>query len=260
MAYERLIAEWLAHGRQLPSRENNLIPPSVYHGLEAVTGLRRGRSGAKESEPIRPVPEDHIKVVLPHVPPQIAAMIRLQLLTGARPGEILIMRSCDIDAGGRVWVYRPARHKTEHHGKSREVFLGPQAQSVLRPWLRSDLQASLFSPAKAEADRNAERRRNRKSPMTPSQARRCPKPNRKRPPRDRYDMASFRRAIQRACKKAGVPLWSPHRLRHNAATRLRREHGIELARIILGHSSAFTTEIYTEADRQQAIEVMAKIG
>ena len=54
--------------------------------------------------------------------------------------------------------------------------------------------------------------------------------------------------------------WTPHQLRHAAGTAIRREHGIELARIILGHSSAFTTEIYAEADRQEAREVVARIG
>jgi hypothetical protein len=39
-----------------------------------------------------------------------------------------------------------------------------------------------------------------------------------------------------------------------------RRHGIELARIILGHSTAFTTEIYAEQDRTAAVEVIAKIG
>jgi hypothetical protein len=33
-----------------------------------------------------------------------------------------------------------------------------------------------------------------------------------------------------------------------------------LARIILGHSTAFTTEVYAKTDDQQAREVVAKIG
>jgi hypothetical protein len=32
-----------------------LIPPSVYHGLQAVVGLRIGRCDAKESKPVKPV-------------------------------------------------------------------------------------------------------------------------------------------------------------------------------------------------------------
>ena len=47
---------------------------------------------------------------------------------------------------------------------------------------------------------------------------------------------------------------------HNAATFLRREYGVELARMILGHTTAFTTEIDAEADRQRAIDVMRQIG
>jgi integrase len=127
--------------------EQELVPPSVLHGLQAVAGLKRGRSEARETEPVRPVPQAFIDAVLPHVSPQVAAMIELQLLTGCRPGEACIIRSCDIDTTGRVWIYRPHDHKTEHHGHKREIFIGPKAQEVIRPWLRPDLSAYLFQPA-----------------------------------------------------------------------------------------------------------------
>lgn len=39
-----------------------LVPPSTHHGLQAVTGLRRGRSAARESEPVKPVPEVSVNV------------------------------------------------------------------------------------------------------------------------------------------------------------------------------------------------------
>jgi len=54
--------------------------------------------------------------------------------------------------------------------------------------------------------------------------------------------------------------WHPHQLRHNAATELRKEFGIEAARIILGHRSAAITEVYAEKDEQQAVEAMMKVG
>jgi len=50
------------------------------------------------------------------------------------------------------------------------------------------------------------------------------------------------------------------RLRHNAATELRKEFGIEAARIILGHRSTAITEVYAEKDEQEAIEAIAKVG
>jgi integrase len=213
---------------------------------------------------------------MPFMQSAVAAMVQLQLLTGARPGEICIIRACDLDTSGRVWLYRPASHKTEHHGHERLIFIGPRAQEVLRPWFRSDLQGYLFSPAASEERRNAARRQSRKTPMTPSQAKRKRKKKRGRPWGERYTTQSYARAIARACEKADaaahehnptipedeaiVQVWTPNRLRHNAATNLRKEYGIELARIILGHSTAFTTEIYAEMDRKQAVEVIAKVG
>jgi hypothetical protein len=51
-----------------------LVPPSVYHGLLAVGGLRRGKSEARESKPVRPVPEEWVERTLHHVSPQVGAM------------------------------------------------------------------------------------------------------------------------------------------------------------------------------------------
>ncbi len=73
-------------------------------------------------------------------------------------------------------------------------------------------------------------------------------------------MDSYRRAVTRGCKKAGIGTWSPHQLRHNAATRIRRDHGIEAARVILGHRSTDVTEIYAEKDWNQARAIMARVG
>jgi hypothetical protein len=77
-------------------------------------------------------------------------------------------------------------------------------------------------------------------------------------------MLADRRAHQEqpeiAADQIIIPGWNPNRLRHNAGTSLRKEYGVELTRIILGHATAFTTEIYAEADRQQAMEVIGKVG
>lgn len=54
--------------------------------------------------------------------------------------------------------------------------------------------------------------------------------------------------------------WHPHQLRHNAATFLRRQFGIEVASIILGHSSLAITGTYAEQNHKRAIEVMRQVG
>src|SRR3954454_16290169 len=58
--------------------ENELVPVQVHQALRRVAGLRKGRSGAHETAPVEPVSEADIAAVLPHLSPQVAAMIRLQ--------------------------------------------------------------------------------------------------------------------------------------------------------------------------------------
>jgi integrase len=87
--------------------ENELVPAVVHHCLSAVSGLRAGRTSARESKPVKPVSEEHIAAVLPYLSRQIAAMVRVQLLCGMRPGEVCEMRGTDIDASGELWFYRP---------------------------------------------------------------------------------------------------------------------------------------------------------
>jgi integrase len=240
--------------------ENELLSPEVYRGLMTVAGLRHGRDGVRDTEPVKTVLAAHVAAVLPHVSKPVRAMIELQELTGMRPGEVASMRGVDIDTSGDIWVYRPASHKTQGHGHERLILLGPLSQAVLTPWLVADRGAFLFSPAAAVAARNAERRRNRKTPLTPSQAGRRPKKNPKRSPRSQYDKNAYGQAIARACEKAGVPHWHPNQLRHNAATRIRQKYGIEAARQVLGHRSAAVTEVYAEADLKRVVDIMAEIG
>jgi integrase len=239
--------------------ENELVPAEVFHALQCVPGLKRGRCEAREPDPVGPADEDAVQAVLKHVSPQVCTMIQLQLITGMRPGEVVLIRMRDIDRSGPVWTYRPESHKTEHHGVSREIPLGPKAQALVRPWLLADSEAYLFSAAAAIDARRQRQRAARKTRVQPSQENRR-KQNPAWRPRSQYDVASYRRAIAQGCDKAGVPRWSPNQLRHTCATRLRREYGIEAARIILGHRSALVTEIYAEIDRTKAARIMAEVG
>jgi integrase len=246
-----------------------MVPPSLHHGLKAVPGLRRGRADVRESEPVRPVPDAFVDAIEPHVSRQVWAMVQLQRLTGMRPGELAIMRTIDVDSSSRVWLYTPENHKCEHHGRERRIYLGPAAQEILRPWLRPELTAYLFSPAEAEADRRAEQRESRKTRVQPSQRNRRRRKPRKAPGL-RYTVDSYRRSIEYGIKWANrepgrdesrsVPHWHPHQLRHNAATRLRREFGLDVARAVLGHSTPVVTEVYAELDGAKAAEAMAAVG
>jgi integrase len=54
--------------------------------------------------------------------------------------------------------------------------------------------------------------------------------------------------------------WHPHQLRHNAATRLRKQYGLEAARVVLGQKSGAVAEIYAEIDLTKAEKIMAEVG
>jgi hypothetical protein len=65
--------------------ENELVPATIFHAMQAVGGLRHGRSTAKESVPVKPVPEAYVEAAIAHLSKLVTAMIRLQQLTGMRP-------------------------------------------------------------------------------------------------------------------------------------------------------------------------------
>jgi integrase len=147
--------------------------------------------------------------VLPHLTPLVRAMVQEQRLSGMRPGEVVVMRPCDIDRGtGRAWVYRPGSRKTEHHDIARAVFLGPRAQAVPAPFLERDPGAYCFSPREALADLRARQRAARKSPVQPSQQDRRKRAPRKAPG-DHYSVDTYGNAMDRACIKAGISAWHP---------------------------------------------------
>lgn len=231
------------------------ISDGRYARLATVRGLERGRNEAKESEPVRPVPADDIDAIRSFVSGQVWAMIQLQLLTGARSQEVVGLRAIDIDVSEEVWNARLSKHKTAYRGKRRTLYFGPKAQSVLREFMRDRrVDAHLFSPREATAERAAQAPTHRRNaqPQSPRQG--------SRRIGEQYTVASYRRAVERGCCRAGVARWTPHRLRHNAATNIRKEFGLEAAQVILGHSHANITELYAELDEGKAIQAMLSMG
>ncbi|MFP6666708.1 MAG: site-specific integrase, partial [Pirellulales bacterium] len=134
----RRIFKWAA--------SEEMVTAAVYQALMTVDGLRKGKSEARETAPVLPVADDVVEQTLAKLPAVVADMVRLQRLTGCRPGEVCILRPCDVDVSGDVWAYRPESHKMEHHGRQRVIFIGPKAQEALRPYLLRDKAAHCFSP------------------------------------------------------------------------------------------------------------------
>jgi integrase len=158
-----------------------------------------------------------------------------------------------------VWLYTPHQHKTAHRGKRRAIAIGPQAQAAIRDYFTPRIDDYLFSPARMMREFRDSQRQARKTPVQPAQQVRT-KPKPKKKPGEHYTARSYAEAVSRACEKAGVEHWHPNQLRHGFATRVRKEHGLEAAQVLLGHSKADVTQVYAERNEALAASVAAKIG
>ncbi|MCC6508162.1 MAG: site-specific integrase [Pirellulaceae bacterium] len=239
-----------------------LLDEAVLRRLQSVGGEMAGSSDARETEPVEPVSDSAVEATLPHMPDMVRAMVKLQRLTGMRPGEVCNMRECDLEQlPDGMMLYRPYRHKTKHKGKKRLIIIGPKARMVVAPYLGNGDQF-VFSPQRSIVIEMAKRGIERRAPVTAG---------------DQYTNDSYRRAINRACelaypapKNAGVDAkkdwrrkhnWSPNQLRHSLATEVREtEQSLESVAAVLGHANVSTSEIYAERNMKLAIQTMKKIG
>jgi integrase len=99
-------------------------------------------------------------------------MVQIQWLTGMRPSELCRMTVEDIEKTRvpGLWHYVLKSHKTEEVIGEKVIPLGKSEQALLAPYLTGKSnEAALFSPKTAVIELNAERRKNRKSKITPSQ-------------------------------------------------------------------------------------------
>ncbi len=256
------------------------IDPSVPQALAMVPGLKRGKTTAHETKPVLPVDDKLVDATLPHLPDVLADMIRAQRLTGCRPAEVCAIRPCDINRSGEVWEYRPQSHKTQHHGRERVIFIGPQAQAVLLRYLAHDEKMFCFRPCDSEAKRRAAQHAARKTPLSCGNVPGSHRVGRKRqrPPGESYNPRAYHQAVRYGCIKAfPVPAeiaddpqaaekwraehhWFPNQLRHSAATEIRKRFGLEAAQVTLGHSKADVTQVYAERDYTLAANVARQIG
>lgn len=240
---------------------NELVAPEKWVALKSVAGLSRGRSKAPDNPPVEPAHPADVDAAIECMSPTLAAMVRFHLLTGCRPQDVCNLRLDKIDRSGSVWVFSPSQHKGSWRGKARDVFIGPKAQAILAPHLEA--AGYLFEPRQVAAENLAARSAARATPRYPSHmarnvAKRVADP--KRRPGARFTSGTYKKAVERACQKAGVAVWSPNQLRHLAGTRFRAEFGLETTRVLLGHASAATSEIYAEADRAKAAAAAAAVG
>lgn len=240
-----------------------LVASPQYVALKTVKNVRTSRGELARlttaSRRVLPVKMEDVEKTLAKCSKEIAAMIQTQLLTAMRPDEVTIMQPCSIDCSDpRCWIYVPGQHKNSWREgmEHKEVFIGPRAQAILKPWLEACENESdyLFSPLRVAERFNLylQERNGKPSPYARlSQA---------RPPRDHYDDQSYRQAVRRACRRAGVTVWTPNQLRHTTGTDVQAKFGAEGVKLMLGHRHLKTGEFYAERDREKYRLIVNELG
>lgn len=245
------------------------VEPGTAAHLETV-GRLKGQKPAKK----RTVADDHLAAILPYCAPPVAAMLQLQRMTAARPGEFMILRPMDIDqaAGPDVWAYVPERHKNDwREGENvRVIALGPEAQAILRPFLDRPAGEFCFKPAESWAWHRQQRRAAsaRKTPVYPCEVKRLArqrasqrrKGGRFRP---RFDKDSYCRAVKRAIQRAraggvDVPDFTPYDLRHTRVSEVWATRGPLEAQAMAGHASPNMTAHYSHQQQIYSFRIAAE--
>jgi integrase len=205
----------------------DLVHAQVLIEFEAVAPLARGRSTAREPEPVEPIALSVVEQTLRLMPPMPRAVCQLLQLTGSRIGEITNLRVGDINREDPdCWWAVPRFHKGSYRGHRRSIPLDRRCQNILLPFL----PLTLFAEHARDVPIFESNRRPGRSIRTTSVA---------------Y-------AIRRACLSAGVQHWHPHQLRHTVATLVRDRVSIDAAQALLGHAKPDTTLIYAKLDASKA--------
>ena len=184
---------------------------------------------------VEPADDDDVNATMVLLSADFQDMIRFQRATGCRPGEARLMKVGDVDREN--WLFKPAKHKTSHKGKSRAIPIPSIVQPMLLKRLLRPDDAYVFGADDGERA---------------------------------YHKRALARAIDRAIvrinrerSEANLPPidhWHPYQLRHARATEVREQYGVEVAQVILGHSRIDMTQHYAGVTEQKAKEVGKLLG
>lgn len=247
----------------------SLVTAEQLQRLEEVKSLRIGTTEAPDNPKRNRVTEEEFQRVLKHVGSVVSDMLKLIWHTGMRPNEVCVMRPFDIMRDDKnCWLYIPGRdespvgkHKTMRFDRVRVIPLTKECQEILNRRIEDfDSKVFIFSPAVSVQELIEKKSEQRKTPMSWGNK---PGSNKKEHPMikpgEKYDHNTLRKACQRACKRAGVDTFTPYDLRRSLATRTRANLGKEAAKVLLGHTTTVTTDIYLLDEVQEAMKVAKQL-
>lgn len=147
---------------------------------------------------------------------------------------------------------RPPRlpQETAHHGIRKAVPIVGYARDVLIDYMNRDRESYCFTPTESDEWFRAMKRSKR---ITPAKYDKRPRKGTQQKNRF-YDSGSYRQAVQRATKRAGVPKWTPAQIRHTTATDITEAIGIEGLSALLDHTTIGVPRHYARVSEANAIK------
>ena len=185
----------------------------------------------------------------------------IHLAVAGRPTEICEIRIENIDRQSEdLWVVTLDHHKTDNleNAETKIFYLAKPEIDVLLPIIGKRTEGYIFRPIDA-LHYDKERRavgavHTKKQPSRIARdAERAKNP--KREFGEYYDFNAYRKAVYRACDRAGVARWFPYQLRHTGVTLIGLEHGVEAAQHTAGHRDIKTTLRYFHGENEIAKRV-----
>jgi integrase len=184
-----------------------LVLPSVWHSLQAVKAIRRGKG--RDNPPRVPADPVAVDAVVAHLAANgnhgAALCVRFMRATGCRPSEAFAATAADFRLSDAMPIYTVREHKNTHRGMERIVPLNAAAVAAVRDALALRPQTH--------------------GPLFPNGAGNC------------WEKSVMLNIVKRACLQLGIPHWTPYQLRHLAATEAVNRTGNEAAvAAMLGHA------------------------
>jgi len=238
-----------------------IVPATVYHELKALIPIKKGEYDLPETKERPVVSMDDIEKTLAELSPVIRAMVRVHLATAARPTEVCELRIENIDRQSEdLWAVKLDHHKTDHleNAETKILYLAKPEIEVLVPLIGQRTEGYIFRPI--DAIRYEKERRATGAVFIKKQPSRAARDaERAKNPKQEfgecYDFHAYRKAVYRACDRAGVPKWFPYQLRHTGITLIGLEHGVEAAQHTAGHRDIKMTQRYFHGENEIAKRV-----
>lgn len=208
---------------------NDLCSKEVWERFCLIQPLRPGQiTQARETVPVGAVEWEHVVAIQPFCHAMLWDMVCVHWFTGMRQNELVRLNTTDIlsSPDADVWLYCPLRHKTAHRGKTKTIVIGPKASEILKRYMPgTGDKGYLFTTPRGKL-------------LSPD---------------------AYRMAVERRIRKAHVPYWHTHQLRHARAQLVDRQMGREAAAALLGDTIT-VTDIYARRNLDLAIEAAKRNG